>query len=298
MDATTSETISSVEIGLGAAANVILAFALAHTWRYWRQVKLYVVLLGVANVLEVAFTLGVHLGWMKDDNWITTDSTCKFLIFMSTVGPSLASMTLAALAVHVLLTSLTGNQGNRLRHALVMALFVVLSLPLPFVLISMYEIQEFEFEDDVKHFCGNTKLRSQEERLYHTIAYSIALLFFPIFVLISVSIATLALNLTRGTDKTDASYSDLILTAILGFISLVCCLPSVSIEFYLFETYSFTESLMEAVYGLMYLRFARPAISAVACVVFGYVYAFRNREQSYSPVGGSQSSGERQKLVN
>ncbi|KAK7503672.1 hypothetical protein BaRGS_00005211 [Batillaria attramentaria] len=128
----TTAAITSVEVGLGAVCNLLLILVdLVLRWKQWRQVKWYVVLLTVGNMLEVAFNRAFVLGWNNRETWTSTRNACRFLVFVSTLGPVLANMALAALALHVLLTSITGNQGNRRRHALVLGLFVLLSLPQP-----------------------------------------------------------------------------------------------------------------------------------------------------------------------
>lgn len=88
-------------------------------------------MVSVANWMEVLFTFSVNLRWTVTGTWEGSDASCKILTFLSALGPNMAAMALGALAVHVLLTTITGCQGNRLRHALVIGLFVLLSLPLP-----------------------------------------------------------------------------------------------------------------------------------------------------------------------
>ena len=98
--------------------------------------KWYMVLLAVANWLDVVFRFGVDLGWRLTEMWEGTEGSCKFLMFLRAMGSSLAAMSLAALSLHVLLTAITGCQGDRLRHMLVIGLFVLLSLPLPLSMVS------------------------------------------------------------------------------------------------------------------------------------------------------------------
>nr|KAG5711529.1 hypothetical protein BaRGS_025956 [Batillaria attramentaria] len=197
--AETSVAIASVEVGLGAVCNLLLIFALAHTWKHWRQVKWYVILLTVGNVLEVGFTVGLYLGWLETETWSSSRHACKFLVFMSTLGPNLANMALAALALHVLLTSITGNQGNRLRHALVLGLFVLLSLPLPLTQIPMYDVQSFHTSGGYTSVCGNFLLTTDEQRLYYHIGFNVSIVFFPLFVFLVAFVATLILNFKGGT---------------------------------------------------------------------------------------------------
>jgi hypothetical protein len=53
-------------------------------------------------------------------------------MMMAMLATTLPVMAVAALSLHVLLTAITGNQGNATRHAIIILVFVVLSLPLAF----------------------------------------------------------------------------------------------------------------------------------------------------------------------
>lgn len=105
-------------------------------WPVELQVKWYMLLLAVANWLDVLFRFAMDVGLQMTKTWEGSEASCKFLVFLRTMGPSLAAMAVAALALHVLLTAITGCQGDRLRHVLVMGLFVLLSLPLPLSQVS------------------------------------------------------------------------------------------------------------------------------------------------------------------
>ena len=93
--------------------------------------KWYVLVLTMGNCVEVLFTLTTQLGVTLTTTWVGGDASCKSLMMLTVLGPSVANMALAALAVHVLLTAMTGCHGNRLRHVLVLGLFLLLSLPYP-----------------------------------------------------------------------------------------------------------------------------------------------------------------------
>ena len=101
------------------------------------QVKWYLILLAVGNWVEVLFRFGLQLGWHVTETWRGSEASCKLLLALDLLGPSLTGMALAALSLHVLLTAITGCQGERLRHALVIGLFVLLSLPLPLSRVSL-----------------------------------------------------------------------------------------------------------------------------------------------------------------
>lgn len=89
-------------------------------------------LLVIGNMLETFFTIGVFLGRLLTDGVFQgSEVACKVLMFLYSLGPNVANMAVAALALHVLLTSLSRNQGNRLRHGLVLSLFVLLSFLVP-----------------------------------------------------------------------------------------------------------------------------------------------------------------------
>lgn len=296
-----SETIAIVLVALGSVTNILLLCALAHTWKHWRQVRWYVVLLTGANIVEVAFTVGLHLGWLETETWSGTREACKFLVFMSTLGPCLANMALAGMGVHVLLTSITGNQGSRLRHALVIGLFVLLSLPMPIAQIALYDVETYDVgAGEPVSVCGNFMMASATQRLYYEIGFRVAVTFFPLTIVIVTCAVTLALNRKRAGGKTDVSTSDLVLAALLGLIVAVCCVPADWYFLYLSFTPVFHASVYVIARDLTFLFFARPILSAAICVVFGYVHAFWNRGEGYAPVGGVENSeqGEKQRLVN
>ena len=93
--------------------------------------KWYVLLMAVGNWVEVLFMWPVRLGVQLTSTWVGGDLSCKPLSLTAVLGPNVASMAVAALSVHVLLTAITGCHGNRLRHGLVIGLFLLLSLPFP-----------------------------------------------------------------------------------------------------------------------------------------------------------------------
>lgn len=91
------------------------------------QVKWYIIVMTVGNVLSLykmvltVMILGKY--WS-----ISTDEAHKFVEFISSLGLCLTNMSIAALAVHVLLTSATGCQGNTWRHGFLIGVFVHWSL--------------------------------------------------------------------------------------------------------------------------------------------------------------------------
>lgn len=98
--------------------------------------KYYVIVLAVGNALEVTFSYGIELTRAQDSTWTTDTHACRFFMFTYFLGPSLANMALEALAIHVLLVGITGNQGENKRHVTVIGLFVLLSLILPLTRVS------------------------------------------------------------------------------------------------------------------------------------------------------------------
>ncbi|XP_070207493.1 C-C chemokine receptor type 6-like [Littorina saxatilis] len=301
MDTETHKTLLTVMLVLGALSNMILALCLAHTWKYWRQVKWYIIMVSVANWMEVLFTFSVNLRWTVTGTWEGSDASCKILTFLSALGPNMAAMALGALAVHVLLTTITGCQGNRLRHALVIGLFVLLSLPLPVSKLFVNKLLEFEshFYSEAHRQCVE-ELGSPYERLYYYIGASIAFVYFPVFVFLYSVVAAVILIVVkgRGSTKGDENSSDVVIAGLLGVVVMVCSVPYVTLSL-IKAVFNHSVTSWEVIAGLMYLDHCRNFMTATVTVIFAYVYAFRNRGEGYATPGGHKNyGGERQKLVN
>ena len=93
--------------------------------------------MAVGNWVEVLFMWPVRLGVQLTSTWVGGDLSCKPLSLTAVLGPNVASMAVAALSVHVLLTAITGCHGNRLRHGLVIGLFLLLSLPVSYTHLTL-----------------------------------------------------------------------------------------------------------------------------------------------------------------
>ncbi|KAK7503674.1 hypothetical protein BaRGS_00005213 [Batillaria attramentaria] len=296
--------VTSVELGLGAVSNLVLIFVLAWTWKQWRQVRWYVVLLTVGNVLEIFFTLGVEIGrQMTLGFWLGSAASCKFLMFMHSLGPSMANMAVAALSLHVLLTSMSGNQGNRLRHTLVIGLFLFLSFPVPISKIPAYMLETpLPWITEHKKCVPYGFLDSPGAvRSYHVIA-AFAVLFFPQIIFFLSCAVTLIHHLTRsqGTDKGDVSYADLIFSGVLGIVMVTCCLPYGVFVVYSAAVPNSDHLKMEVIEkDLTYLMFTNPTVSAIVCVVFGTVQASRKHYDANTPsIIETNEAGETRKLFN
>ncbi|KAL8560936.1 hypothetical protein ACOMHN_019920 [Nucella lapillus] len=296
-------SVMSVILAVCALANILLVICLAHTWKYWRQVKWYIILMVFGNFLQVGFTNGTLLaGEVTRSLGGGSTAACRFLVFMSHLGPSLTAMTLAALTLHVLLTCLTGCQGNRMRHGLVMGLFVLLALPMPLVKLSLteatvYHLEEGRGEASVCHI----KVTRQVDHLHLEIGYSVATLFFPLLLLLAGCLASVVLlsKSGRASTKGDEDKTDVILSALLGAALFVLWTPYYVSFLVLFtQSLSHSPTILKIVVALQYLMNCFPFVSAVITIVFAYMHAFRNRGEFFVPLKESTSaSGERQKLV-
>lgn len=266
--------VTSFDAGVGLVFNLTFFFTLAHSWKQWRQVKYYLVFLTVGNMFDIIFTLGVHIVWLLLTSWDGSDLYCKLTMFARGLGPFLTSMAVAALAVHVLLTSVTGNQGSRLRHTFLIGLFVALSLPVPILQIPMIEMTQTGLGERI--LCDNSAFFSSEEQ-----KASINIVFFAIltFLPLGVIVATLAASFTinrfrRGLScKGDTHPTDLILTGLLGFVLALCCVPhDVLVLYSLVHPDRMTNELRTVNWDLLLLVFTKPAINALVCVVFWFCF--------------------------
>ncbi|XP_076465091.1 uncharacterized protein LOC143296940 [Babylonia areolata] len=299
--------VMSTLLALSALSTVLLSLCLAHTWKYWRQVKWYIILLTVGLLLNVGFTQGFTLSVFVSQRFPGSTATCRLMVLMFSLGPSLCGMAVAALALHVLLTCITGCQGDRLRHALVMGLFVLLSLPVPFSKLAFSEARTFNTGTSYETNVCMTHTGSQEEQLQLHIGDSVATVFFPLFVTLLCCVAAailLAASSRHGNVKGDADKSDLILAALLGTSLMVFYVP-----YHIASLVAHADSMLHAgsalaMYEVMmkldYLLDCFPIGAALITIVFAYTHACRNRREFLVASGGDQSSasGERQKLVN
>lgn len=305
MESESRVTAMSVILAVCALANILLVICLGHTWKYWRQVKWYIILLTLGNFIYVGFTQGTALT-MAVSHSMGDGSTaaCRFFTFMALLGQSLSAMALAAMAVHVLITCLTGCEGNRLRHALVLGLFVLLALPMPLVKMTMMEQYVYEYKGRQVSVC-HFKLGGRDDHLHLEIGDGVATFFFPLLIILCCSIISAVLlgRSGRGSTKGDEDKSDLILSGILGVALLVFWTPyTITYPVMLSNPQSFSASdalaNLRIVTGLRYLMDCFPSISALITIVFAYLHAFRNRGEFFVPLRESTTaSGERQKLV-
>ncbi|KAL8598118.1 hypothetical protein ACOMHN_030404 [Nucella lapillus] len=323
-------TMKTVEIGptvllaSGAVFNFILIICLHRTWKYWNQLKWYVLTLTLANCIEVLFTLTYLLGSSIPQSWPGGDLSCKILMLMEPLGPSVANMALAASSVHVLLTAITGCQGNKLRHGLVLGLFVLLSLPLPVSKIPIFSVmtersshKELNICTDLEFFQGYPHYR-----FYYFVAGSIALVFFPLVVIVGAvggAAMILCLGSSRehgqkghvrgdstdtdnmesqeftGNVKTESNSAEVTLVAILGVVLMVLCVPLH--VFIIFFRYKFSHDTVTVYMSLVYVFYSKVSVIAIVCAVFACAHVYRKGRQQQQTQEPRRGAGERTKLV-
>lgn len=294
--------VPSVESGLGLICNLILTITLVRTWKQWRQVNHYVAFLTVGNILDALFTPCVYIAWRVATTWSGSDFSCKFFMLARYLGPSLTSMAVTALAVNVLLTSVTGNQGSPLRHGIVIGLFVLLSLPVPVSQSWIYHVNGY---DENYSECVNVDyFTSQEQEIAYHMAVLVTLIFLPLGVIVMSLAAALTFNTCRRGVEGDTHSSDLVLTGVLGFVLALCCVPYDGIGLYDLVHPNSKETNLESVYQpLLFLAFAKSIINAFVCVVFCCCFLKRGRDdlpgEEYAPpcVRESCETGETEILV-
>lgn len=271
--------VTSVEAGLGLFCNLILTFTLVCTWKQWRQVNHYVAFLTVGNILDALFALGVYIAWRVATTWNGSDFSCKFFMLARYLGPSLTSMAVAALAVHVLLTSVTGNQGSRLRHGIVIGLFALFSLPVPISQSWIYDVKQKGCDENYSQCVNVDFFTSQEEEIAYHMAVLVTLSFLPLGVLVVSLAAALTFNTCRREVEGDTHSSDLVLTGLLGFVLALCCVPYDGIGLYSLVHPNRLETSLGSVYRpLLFLVFAKSIINAFVCVVFCCCFLKRGRD--------------------
>ncbi|KAK7115836.1 uncharacterized protein [Littorina saxatilis] len=292
----------AVILSLGLLFNLVLLIALKHTWSRWTQVKWYVLLVIAGNWLDVLFKMTTQLGVKVTHSWEGGDFMCKLLMLMSVLGPSLANMGVAALSIHVLLTSITGCHGNRLRHALVLGLFVLLSLPWPVTQIPVYGVFTHGRGEDEYSICTDHDFFASHDsapylRFYFYVAGAIACVFFPLVVVVGALVGSLMLNCSayNGSSKSESNTSDLVLTALLGFVLMITCVPVSGFIFHFRGHITFGDETMMLYFGLTYLFYCRAILSALVCVVFAYAHVFRKGRAEQYDTG---RKGEGQNLMN
>ncbi|XP_076444118.1 uncharacterized protein LOC143282383 [Babylonia areolata] len=306
----------------GAVFNLVLIVCLHRTWRYWSQLKWYIVMMTVGNCLEVLFTLTTLLGSAINESWLGGDISCKFLMFMNPLGPSIANMGLAASAMHVLLTAATGRHGNCLRHALVLGLFVLLSLPLPLSKIPIFGVVKDTSFDEVLNTCTDLGFfhdANPHSRFYYFAAGSIALVFFPLIIVIGAVGGAVMVNCLGSegdrhrrddpddradrdvgrTDRTGNSSKqpncpEVTLIAILGAVLMLLCVP-LHIYILFFRNLRASPDPVWLYMSLVYVFYSKVSVTACVCAVFSLAYVYRKgrRENSHQP----RSASERTKLV-
>lgn len=293
----------SCVLAFGILANVAFTYYLVRTWKLLRQVKLYLVVLAIGNWVEIWFSFAVQLGQASASTWQVTDSSCKFLLLMSTLGESLAAMAMAALSLHLLLTVITGGQGSALRHASVIGLFTLLSTAFP-----LYTVPLVQATWGLDRLLCVVSTKGFWEELGYQVGGSVALTFFPLLALVVCwsAAACLFVKARSSTVKADEDKSDFVIVGILGLVLLLCCVPFHAFQLsasFIETAWGGFQNILETFYALMFLNYTRNALSAISCVVFAYVYTQRQRCTVYSSLTKESAesdavSDERQKLVN
>ncbi|XP_076443407.1 adipokinetic hormone/corazonin-related peptide receptor variant I-like [Babylonia areolata] len=297
-------TSLSLTIVAGGLANLFLLLSLGVTWKYWRQVKWYVALLALGNCLELAFRFGMELGWTSTITWEAgSEASCKLLMMLRAWGPQLAGMALAALSVHSLLTVITGSQGDRARHWVVMGIFVMLSLPVPLTMLAIYKLEtipSFVHPEGGQQCVSFHFFHTPLNQFLFRVGFVFAMTYFPLFVfLVCFIIATVLNSGRKGNVKADEHVSDLIVTGIVGVVELVCCVPFQTFLLVLSWQFHMNQKEGKPYTGLLYLEHCRIIFSALLVGGFAYLYVYRKRgEIQLTPISYNETIGERQKLVN
>lgn len=298
----------TVIVALSSVGDLLLCLCIAHTWAFWRQVKWYVVLLAVGNCLEFLFRFSLALSGYLGEGGRGTAAACKSFMALRMLSMALPVMAVAALSVHVLLTAVTRRQGDAKRHAVVVGLFSLLSLPLALAQIPLFDKETVPHQSDQTPPCLSFQFFYKEDLDYYHLGESIVLVFFPLVVILTCLVATLAISWSenRGQAKGEDHPSDFVLTSLLGLLVLLCCVPLR--VFWIFVSFDDNATFISAKEALRALdtytklsdlEHTRNILSAVVIVVFAYVNAFRNRGEGYiSPERAAYNYGERQKLVN
>ncbi|KAL8572181.1 hypothetical protein ACOMHN_049357 [Nucella lapillus] len=294
-------TILTVTIVTGGLANLFLLLSLRLTWKYWRQAKWYVIMLVAANWLELAFRFGTYLAWHYTLSWHGAEWSCKLLMTLRLLGSNLGSMAVGALGVHTFLTTLTGSQGQRLRHSFVLGFFLVLALALPMVEIARYRLLPIPFLEDGSQQCVTFHFFPSVEREYgYIVGRAIALVYLPLLIAsVCAVVSYLLLKGRKGNIRGDEHVSDLIITYIWGAVLFICCFPFHT-HFLITQRKGRVSPDEEKVSGkLHHLEHYRNAFTALLTAAFAYLYVYRKGHKTHlAPPTTDDTTGEQQKLVN